>query len=286
MQISYYKKPLILVAIYYIFGFTIWIVSPPTSTPYTPLIVIDDAVIETLLLLVVIYPLSSIIGSYLIGYLLVPIFLFIHVKIYGKKLEYGIVEKETPTKFNKSFRGFFPILLAVNLTLILASNQNVLNFILYPDHQVSDGINAIGVVFLLMFTVGIGMGLFSTIWFLNDAGIIYSNKKKVEGTDNIFEVRSMGSFFKTLLKGYAGISVVISFINYIFFYAGTFEQIDGLISQTFTQIAIPLLLACCNALSLILLDLTKHKNTSYVRKIARKFGVVDSIEVSFVKKTI
>lgn len=286
MQISYYKKPLILVAFYYIFGFIVWIVSPPTSTPYTPLIVIDDAAIEILLLLVVIYPLSSIIGSYLIGYLLVPIFLFIHVKIYGKKFEYGIMEKETPTKFNKTFRGFFPILLAVNLTLILASNQNVINFILYPDHQVSDGINAIGVVFLLMFTVGIGMGLFSTIWFLDDAGIIYSNKKKVEGTDNIFEVRSMGGFFKTLLKGYAGISVVISFINYVFFYAGTFEQIDGLISNTSIQIAIPLLLTCCNALSLILLDLTKHKNTSYVRRIARKFGVVDSIEVSFVKKTI
>ena len=89
MRISYYKKSLILVAIYYIIGFTIWIAFPPTSTPYTPLIVIDDAAIEILLLFLVIIPLSSIIGSYVIGYFLVPVFLFFHVKIYGKKLEYG-----------------------------------------------------------------------------------------------------------------------------------------------------------------------------------------------------
>lgn len=285
MRMSYYKIPLILVAIYYIIGLIMWIAFPPTSTPYTPLIVIDDAAIEILLLFLVIYPLSSILGTYIIGYLLVPVFLFFHVKIYGKKLEYGFVEKEKPVKYNKTFSGFFPVVLSVNLTLILASNQNVLNFLLYPDHQVSEGINAIGFIFLLMFTVGIGMGLFSTIWFLDEAGIIYSNRKSVEGTDKMIEVRSIGGFFKNFLKGYAGISVVISFTNYIFFYAGTFDQIDNLISNTIVQILIPLLLGCFNAFSLILLDLTKKKNTSYVRKLARKLGVEDSIEVSIIKKT-
>jgi len=261
-----------------------WIAFPPNSTPYTPLIVIDDAAIQILLLFIVLVPLSSILGTYIIGYLLVPVFLLFHVKIYGKKLEYGFVDIEKPVKYQKTFSGFFPVLLSVNLALILASNQNVLNLLLYPDHQVSEGINAIGFIFLLMFTIGIGMGLFSTIWLLDEAGILYSNSKSIKGTDKMIEVRSAGGFFKNFLKGYAGLNVIISFSNYIFFYAGTFDQINYLISNTIVQILIPLLMGCFNAFSLILLDLTRKKNTSYVRKLARKLGVENSIEVSIIKK--
>lgn len=101
--------------------------------------------------------------------------MIIHVKIFGRKLEYGIQELKTPPKFKNIFKGFFPILLSVNITLLLAANQDLMNIIIYPDHLVSEGINSQGVIFLLMYTIGIGLGLFSTVWLINDAGIVYSN---------------------------------------------------------------------------------------------------------------
>jgi hypothetical protein len=283
MQISYYKKPILVFLITFLVGILIFILFPPNSTPYTILIPIDDATIEILMLLII-YPISGLLGSFLIGYILVPIILSIHVKIWGRKLEYGFIETNKPEKFKKTFNGFFPILLAVNLALILASNQDLMKLIIYPDHQVTEGVNSIGVIFLLMYTVGISMGIFSAIWMINDAGVVYSNKKKVERTDKPFEIRSVGNFIKSLLKGYAGLSVIVSFINYIFFYMITFGNYEELIVNTFIQILIPIALACFNAISIMFLDISKETNIKYVRYFGKKLGIVDELEISINKR--
>jgi len=282
MSISYYKKPLIILAITFLFAALLLLISTPDSTPQTPLIIFDDANIENDLL-IIIYPLSGILGTFILGYVLAPIFMFIHVKIFGRKLEYGFQEVEKPPKFNKTFRGFFPILLSINITLILASNQDLMNIILYPDHQVSEGINSIGVIFLLMFTIGIGLGLFSAVWLINDAGIVYSNRKKIKGTDKNFEVRSMSSFLHNIIKGYAGISVIINFAEYVFFYAVNFET-EGLVENVIYQIIIPFLLTFINLLPVMLFDMNRDTNKRYIRKIARKVGIVDTFEISITKK--
>jgi hypothetical protein len=282
MSLLYYKKPLIILAITFLVAALILLIFPPNSTPYTPLIPFDDAIIE-IRLLFIIYPLSGIIGTFLLGYILAPIFMFFHVKIFGRKLEYGIQELETPPKFKKTFRGFFPILLSVNITLILAANQDIMNILLYPDHQVSEGINAQGVIFLLMFTIGIGLGLFSAVWLINDAGILYSNRKKIKGIDKNFEVRSMSSFFMNIIKGYAGLSVLINFAEYIFDYSINF-QTEGFVENVVLQIIIPFLLSFINLLPVMLFDMTKETNKRYIRKIAKKLEIVDIFEISITKK--
>ncbi|MFX0003797.1 MAG: hypothetical protein ACFE9C_08985 [Candidatus Hodarchaeota archaeon] len=45
-----------------------------------------------------------------------------------------------------------------------------------------------------LFTIGIAMALFSPIWFLLDAGISYSNQKKVENTEKLVESKSVGGY--------------------------------------------------------------------------------------------
>ena len=284
MQFSYYKKPIIISIVSLAISILIFIFNPPDSTPYTPLIPVDDAVFEILIVLIIL-PITGILGSFIIGYLLVPIYLFVHVKIIGCNLEYGFLEMDTPKnkKFKKSFQSFFPILLAVNISLILASNQEFMSIIVYPDHQVNPGeVNPIGFMFLLMYTVGISMGLFSAAWFIIGTGIIYSNKKKVEKTGDPIEIRSVGGFFKSLLKGYAGISVILSFINYLVFLT-SFWQSDLLIN-ILMQIAIPVLITCFNTLTMMILDITKGIHKKYVRFIAKKLGVVDNLEITISKK--
>lgn len=284
MQFSYYKKPIIISIVSLAISILIFIFNPPDSTPYTPLIPVDDAVFEILILLIIL-PITGILGSFIIGYLLVPIYLFVHVKIIGRKLEYGFLEMDTPKnkKFKKSFQSFFPILLAVNISLILASNQEFMSIIVYPDHQVNPGdVNPIGFIFLLMYTVGISMGLFSAAWFIIGTGIIYSNKKKVEKTGDPVEIRSVGGFFKSLLKGYAGISVILSFINYLVFLTSYWQS--DLLINILMQIAIPVLITCFNTLTMMILDITKGINKKYVRFIAKNLGVVDNLEITISKK--
>lgn len=283
MSISKYKKPLILVGIYYVFGTILFFSFPPEASRYTLLLPIGNGGTQMFLMFIIFFPLSAIIGSFVIGYILVPIFLFLHVKLFGRNLEYGIIEKETPIKFKKTFQAFFPILLIMNLTLILASNQYVISKILYPEHHgaLIGSINAIAILPILMFTIGIGMGIFSAIWFLNDAGLIYSNKKKVKGTGRTHEIRSLGGFFRILLRGYAGISVILSYFQFIFAYAGGMDQLYYVIGQSLVYIAIPFLLTCSSALAIIILDIVKQKNINYVRKLSRKLGIIDTIEISF-----
>jgi hypothetical protein len=284
MKISYYKKPIILYIATYLFGIIVFVVAPPNSTPYTPLIPIDNAVLEIFTALID-YSIAGILGAFLLGYILAPVFLFIHVKVIGRKLQYGFIEREFPPKFKKTFKGFFPVLFAVNLSLLLAANQELMNLIIYPDHQAPIGqINPIGVVILLMYTVGIGMGLFSAVWLIDDAGLICSNKTKIKKTGKTLEIRSVGNTFKSLLKGYAGISVLLSFISYVIFTITTYYSIEDLFVNALPLIGLPIALTCFNALTMVLLDVAKEKNKKYVRFMARKLGIVDVLEISIEKK--
>ncbi|MFX1254800.1 MAG: hypothetical protein ACFFCZ_24525 [Promethearchaeota archaeon] len=56
---------------------------------------------------------SALIGG-LIGFILSPMYLFIHQKIIGRKGIYGIEEQDQGSTFNKTFQAFFPALMAIN----------------------------------------------------------------------------------------------------------------------------------------------------------------------------
>ena len=71
-----------------------------------------------------------------------------------------------------------------------------------------------------MFTMGLGTLVFSPTWFLTDAGIVYSNEERVTGTDEPVEGRTVGGRFTDFLRGYAGIGVVFSYIQFLSVYFG------------------------------------------------------------------
>lgn len=301
MEFSKYKKLIVLfgislaTALFY-FIFALVRTQGSTFRGMTPLIPVNNSFLENFIMVLIIYPLSAIVGAFIGGYVLVPIFLFFHKKVIGRNLIYGIQVKTAPTKLKNTFRAFFPTLMALNLAFFLKGNENLVESILYPEYYSQITYNQVGVYWgaimvFLMFTQGIAFLLFSPAWFLLDAGITYTNKKKVEGTDHPTEVHSVGGFFINFLKGYAGIGVVFTYYQFIseIFALWSLELSQGdiglMVSLSIYIIMIPLL-ALFLTIAIILLEVTKRRRIKFVKKVARKFGIIDTIDVSFELITI
>jgi hypothetical protein len=232
------------------------------------------------------------IGGLIGGYFVAPTFLFIHKKILGKKLLYGIQDRPQPQTFKKMMRGYYPALLAVNVnSIILFSAPWILDLILNKELMELGGlvytmIYVPGFLVLLMFTIGLGTLVFSPTWFLTDAGIVYSNEERVAGTDQPVEGRTVGGRFTDFLRGYAGIGVVFSYIQFLSVYIS--EQVippnptDVIIFLVFF-LGLPIFLLIAVIPSLILLDITREHRIRFVRNFAAKMEITDFVEISFEK---
>lgn len=196
----------------------------PWIRGFTPLIPSNEIHVEVTLILLVFAPISALIGGLIGGYFVAPTFLFIHKKILGKKLLYGIQDRPHPKTFRKISRGYYPSLLAINInSIILFYAPWILSSILNREFEEFGGglyitIYVPAFLVLLMFTMGLGMLVFSPTWFLTDAGIVYSNEESVAGTDEPVEGRAVGRRFTDFLRGYAGLGVVFSYIQFISVY--------------------------------------------------------------------
>jgi len=244
------------------------------------------------LILLVFAPISSLVGGLIGGYFLAPVFLFIHRSLLGSKMLYGIQNRPQPQTFKKMMRGYFPALLAINISsILLFSAPWILDLILNKELMELGGlmhtnIYVPGFLVLLMFTIGLGTLVFSPTWFLTDAGIVYSNEERVAGTDDPVEGRAVGGRFTDLLRGYAGIGVVFSYIQFLSVYFS--EQtippnpVDIAVLLMFF-LGLPIFLLIAVVPSLIILDLTKEHRIRFVRNFAEKMGITDFVKISFEK---
>ena len=129
---------------------------------------------------------------------------------------------------------------------------------------------------MLLFTICLGTLTFSPTWFLTDAGITYSNKEKVAGTDQLVEVRTVGGRFTDFLRGYAGIGVVFVYLQFLLSYMA---EIGGpilanpinLIAFLLFFFGIPIFLLITILPSLIIFDLMKEKRLKFIRSMAEKW---------------
>lgn len=296
--ISKYRNALIIILVYYFLflGLLIYFNSSETYSErgsyFSPLIPSNDQYIEIALIFLIFSPISALIGGLVGGYVLAPAFLFIHKYILGSKMLYGIQERPQPQTFNKMMRGYYPALLAANLnSIILFSAPWILDLILNKELMESGGpvystIYGPGFLVLVMFTIGLGTLVFSPTWFLTDAGIVYSNKESVEGTDRPVEGRTVGGRFTDYLRGYAGIGVIFSYLQFLSFFISEKtippNPVDVLIFVVFF-FGIPIFMLISVIPSLIILDITKEHRVRFVRSFAEKMGIADYVEILFEK---
>ena len=195
-------------------------------------------------------------------------------------MEFGLQDKRKPEKFKGALKGFFPALFAMNIGLILMVSPTIQEIVLKPQFRGEGVMNQlICFASLLPWLVGIGMGAFSPVWFLLDSGIVYTNKKKVKNTGYPTEVRSVGSWYMYLMKGYAGITVILTYYTFL---SLIFEASSGdVLGLTLIMLLWPFLplLMCFMALpGVILLDITYEHRKKYIRKFANKLGINGPLE--------
>lgn len=223
---------------------------------------------------------AIIIGAIIGGYLLGPLFLIAQKKTIGRGMIYGIQDKKKSEVFKGVFyKALFPALLAVNLTLMISSSPAVQAL----------SISSIGSEILInqMLTIsallpllsGIALGIFSPIWFLEDAGIVYTNKEKVKDKSTPTELRSVGGWYMYLIKGYAGISVFINFYLFFVDLAAIMGEGGPMMFMFFIFWPImPLLIALMMGIGIVALDITFEKRREFMRKVAKKMGISEPLK--------
>ena len=284
---SKYSKPIIIYIFYCIF----MIILSITLSKYFPglnltyFLPISDIGIEIGLIFIVILPLSSILGVLIGGYVFAPIFLFTHKRIFGSKVEYGI--------YNKDFKGFkffseslFSALMAINLSLLLTTPMIIsLSVGSDPDSFIDDLTTFLA---LLMLTIGIASLVFSSTWFLMDSGIFYSNLKRAEDTNKPAEIRSVGRWYGQFLKGYAGVSVIISYVEFMKLFIPQLANDLSLaifIMLLIVFVPLPLVIVIPIIPAFIISDRLKEHRIRYIRKKANKLGITSNVEVNFELKS-
>lgn len=292
-SIPRYKKALIIILAYY--ALVLSLLSYASSSAelerlfdsgkyLTPLIPFYNRWTQLALIFLVITPISALIGALIGGYFLGPVLLFIRKIILGPKILCGIQERPRPPTFDKISRAYFPALMAVSINfVILFSAPQIFELIVNEEAM---GYMS-GFIVLLMFTTGTGTLVFSPTWFLTDAGIVYSNKEKVAGTDQPVEIRTVGGRFTDFLRGYAGIGVVFSYLQFLIIYFGetaiSILNPTALIGTLVFFFGFPVFIFIAVLPSLIILDVTKEHRVHFVRKIAEKMAITEFLEVSLEK---
>ena len=120
--------------------------------------------------------------------------------------------------------------------------------------------------------IGISLSIFSPILFLQDSGIIYTNSENVKDTVFSTEVKNIGSSYNYLLKCYAGISVIWSYIQFFIFgdVINSTDPVDNIVLSVFIPL-FPLILTALILPTFIFLDMTRDKRKAYILKWANKY---------------
>ncbi|MFX0021132.1 MAG: hypothetical protein ACFE9S_02325 [Candidatus Hermodarchaeota archaeon] len=287
MKKSKYNKSLIIFCVYCLFWVGISIAMSRIlgyGENLSPIIPFGDAGLEIAFISILFIPLASIVGILIGGYLFTPVFLFSHTKIFRNRYQYGIYTKPEYKKFKFASQGLFASLMAINISLLLL-NPDIVRFItgnygaslteLNPDDY------TVTFVVLLIFTFIFTNLLFSPTWFLMDSGILYSNKSNLRNTDKPLEIRSIGRWYEQFLKGYAGVSVLLSYVEFItIFFPATGNNLPLFITMLIIFIPFPFIMIIPSIPALIMLDKIKQKRINFVLNKARSFGITDTMEVS------
>ncbi|MFX1324632.1 MAG: hypothetical protein ACFE8N_06735 [Promethearchaeota archaeon] len=293
-----YRALLIVFVVYCIF----WIVIATTLREefytvdprgFSRVVPVNDAPVELAIIFTLYIPPLSVIGVVFGGYCISPIVLFFHKKILGIRMHYGIQHQTSSDKTRLIPRTFFPVLMAINFASMFLTPV-IIEFVLNADvaNEIDTSIGApsltrlLAEINLLPLTLCLASLLFSSVWFLKDSGIMYSNKKTIQHSNEPFTLKSIGEWFQTMLRSYAGIGAIITYILIIYNYLTDIAQgtaIKGsalnILSLIF-WLGLPFYLIIALIPSLIINDLIRNHRVRFIRYLGKKMGIQDSVEIS------
>jgi len=285
MTFKKYRKPIIIFIILLIPIIIVFIFSLPSGggpiiskyklMPYIP----QEGIMVSLTYLFIIV---GAFGGIFFGYILGPLFFYVHKMIFGRKMTYGLIDVKQPENFRNYFKTFFPALMAINFGFMISLNPVILDILYYSWFITEAENNQLLTIFILLpVTIGIALALFSPIWFLHDAGIVYFNKEIIKNKNQLNEIRSVGGWFIGFLKGYAGISIIIVFYELAFKLFTVSGMQGGLVLGIYFPL--PIIISLLSLPAVILFDMAFKNRVKFIQKIARRLGIIDYLEISIEK---
>jgi hypothetical protein len=221
---------------------------------------------------VLLFPVSAIIGT-LIGFILAPVFLWVYKKYMGRNHLFAIQDQDTIEKSHGMLMGFFPALMAMNFTLGLIFNPTIMDIPLLQNYYLQWN----SIIFLF-FVLGAllqapAFALFSAAWIIDESGIVLMSKY------GSLELQATGKWYLALLKGYAGIGVVIALYQFTFDFLSTYGS-DVHWSAVLFLFILPVIVTLWVIPAIILVGATEGKRRSYILGFARRFGFKTEFELS------
>ena len=218
------------------------------------------------------YSLFAILGT-LIGFGLAPLFLWGYKKIIGRNRLFAIDELETTEKFHSTWKGFFPALMSTNFALGLIFNPMVMNFPLFQSYYLGWD----GIIFLFFNLAAIlqipSFAVFSAAWIIVDSGLYTMNK--YDQTD--FE--GVGRWYESFLKGYAGISVILTLYQFTFDFLNTYGSQVHFSAVLFLFI-MPVLVSLWVLPAIIVFEATYQSRQNFILNFSRRIGIRKEFESS------
>lgn len=109
---------------------------------------------------------------------------------------------------------------------------------------------------------------------------------RVSGTDELVECRTVGGRFTDFLRGFAGLGVVFSYIQFLLVFIS--EQIIpsnpmDIIVFAVLFFGLPIFMIISVIPSLIILNVMKERRIRFVRDVAKRMGISDFVKISFEK---
>ncbi len=221
---------------------------------------------------VISYSFYAIIGT-LIGFGLAPLFLWVYKKIIGRNRLFAIEDTETTSEFHSTWKGFFPALMSTNFTLSLIFNPMIMNFPMFQNYYLQwDGI------IFLFFNLGAilqipSFALFSAAWIIVDSGLYTTDK--YDHTD----IEGVGRWFEAFLKGYAGISVILTLYQFTFDFLGEYGNQVHYSAVLFLFI-MPILVTLWVLPAIILFEATHGSRQNFILNFSKRIGIKKEFESS------
>lgn len=299
-KLSRYRNLLISYVLYIIFWFILTYflrnIMFPDGTPValTRFIPVDDALVELIMVFVLILPISGVIGTILGGYIISPIIMVFHKSFYRSSKFYGIQSELNSKKVKLLTPSIYAVLMAINLSFYFLTPEII--SVILDSNVISDltivmkipvFLRLLGQTILLILTFGASILLFSPVWLLKDSGIIFTTKEKVENSNEKLLIKSIGEWFQTLLKGYAGIGVILTYTiviyDFITLYVSNIGQPGNILNipSLILWLGLPFYLIFSTIPAVIVHDLIKKRRINYIKKIAKKIGIRDDAIISF-----
>lgn len=288
MNISRYKIPITIIVFNVILNIvliTLFGINQTQPQDLSYILPFTDYV-EILILFIIIWPIMAILGGFL-GSFISPALIWIHKAVFGRNVSYGIEEVQQSKKFRRTFLGFFPSLMAINISMLI-SDYAIIQRILITEMwflSLPGSPQIISFIVGVTFALIISFALFSGLWAISDAGIVFSNRKTIEkkGKEKPVMAQSIGSWYNYLLKGYAGIGVLVAYYELAFLFLGAIGFASGTAYISFFNIYIFLglfiILPLLSIPAIIVLDVLRDWRVEFTRKFATKLGIVQNVEI-------